>query len=88
MPDPEEHTLFRYLDSKFDAVDKRLDAMELTWRCVADKGYAAQVKMEGRVDKLENWRSYVTGALAVVALLTTGLVGWAWDAVRAMAAAK
>lgn len=88
MPDLDEPTLFRYLDAKFDAVDKRLDAMELTWRETASKDYAAQVEIEGRVDKLENWRSYVTGALAVVALLATGLVGWAWDAVRAMAAAK
>lgn len=35
------------------------------------------VKTNGRVSKLENWRAYSAGALAVITLVIVPILGWA-----------
>ena len=84
----DEQTLFRYLDAKFDSMHERLNHMDAALNADSKVCYTERTAILSRLSRLENWRAYVTGALAVIALLATGLVGWVWDAARAVAAAK
>lgn len=88
MPNSEEQTLFRYLDAKFADINRRLDTMEVAWQDASARNYTEHISLAARVGKLENWKAYATGALSIVGLVATGLVGWAWDLLRAVAAAK
>lgn len=87
--------IFHYLDAKFEAVlvwqkalDARLSTMETAWKvdalaCTNDRALVHQ-----RIGKLENWRAYITGTIAVIGLLTTLAAKWGWEALRAAAGAK
>ena len=84
----DEQTLFRYLDAKFDGMHERLDHMDAAWHEDSKLCHTERTALLARVGRLENWRAYVTGAVAVIAVFATGLIGWVWEAVRAVAAAK
>lgn len=35
-------------------------------------------RTNGRVSKLENWRNYIGGALAVISFIVLPLISWVW----------
>ena len=63
--------LLKYLDAKFEKVGVCLEAQKdlLT-------SYAEEQKALGlRVARLESWRAYITGGMAIFTIFATGLWG-------------
>jgi hypothetical protein len=50
-------------------------SLELLCKDLLDNGQPGRLtKIDSRLSKLENWRSYITGALAVIGLIVGALV--------------
>lgn len=56
----------------YELVNNRFDRME-------DKFDRRMNLMEGRVDVLEDFRSWVIGGLAIIGLFVGGLTTWIWS---------
>jgi hypothetical protein len=63
----------RELEQKFDDVHEKLDGQNV----ILDKILTQALKTNGRVNELENWKSYSSGALKIVQVLLLPIVGWA-----------
>lgn len=61
----EKPYLNREIDEYFKDVKDQLNRIE-----------NQTTKTNGRVSKLENWRSYVVGAVAVLTLIVLPAIGW------------
>ncbi len=59
----DQDNLYRYLDARFDGIEKRLDAQHNDYKELS--GYVFE-KLSPRLRRLENWRSYLTGASIVI----------------------
>lgn len=57
--------------------NREIDAMQRTIHEKLDEILVQVKKTNGRVGRLENWRAYTTGAIAVILLVVIPILGWA-----------
>lgn len=72
---PDSVGLKEYLDSKFDGLEKLIDAKFQAVEATNRTQNKTLSVLEGRVASLERWRAYVCGACLVLGFLAR----WVWD---------
>lgn len=64
-----------YLDSRFDGLEKLIDAKFKPIEEAGEKQSKAIENLECRVDSLEKWRAYILGACLVIGFIAR----WIWE---------
>lgn len=67
----------RELDAKFKRVEEVITETGRDLNVTLNRIEVQTTTTNGRVNRLENWRSFQAGALAVITLIVIPLLGWA-----------
>lgn len=63
-----DETLYKYLDARFSSIEGRMDRHERWHERWLEEGIIP------RVERLEKWRSYLTGAWVVIVAIVSWIV--------------
>lgn len=68
-PVPPDVSLKEYLDSRFDGLEKLIDAKFEKVEATTKTQMETLTALEGRVSSLERWRAYILGACLIIGFL-------------------
>jgi len=68
-PIPQDVSLKDHMDSRFDGLEKLIDAKFEKVESTAKTQMETLTALEGRVSSLERWRAYILGACLIIGFL-------------------